>query len=167
MNHISEELLIEFADGSLDPDKQKEAELHLQQCLGCREQLEMYRSLSVMMEKENLVMAPSAMVNQVMQQVELHQLIMLRKAKSRRTAFRFAGIMLGFLTAMFGLGLWLDHGTGSVIQIPTYITDALNYVKGLEFSIKNPLILYVAVSVMILLVSERIIRSFRPRKLAA
>jgi predicted anti-sigma-YlaC factor YlaD len=166
MNHISEDILIEFADGSLDTEKQKEAELHLQQCPACREELDMYRSLSVIMEKENLVMAPAAMVNQVMHQVELHQHIMLRKAKSRRTAIRFAGIMLGFLAAMFGLGLWLDHGTGSIMQIPTYITDALNYAKGFEFSIKNPLILYVAVSVIILLVSERIIRSLKPRKLS-
>ena len=167
MNHISEDILIEFADGLLNPEKQNETELHLQQCPACREELEMYRSLSVMMEKENLVMAPAAMVNQVMHQVELHQHIMLRKAKSRRTAFRFAGIMLGFLAAMFGMGLWLDHGTGSVINIPTYIVDAMNYLKGLKFPIKNPLILYVAVSVIILLVSERIIRSFKPRKLSA
>jgi hypothetical protein len=166
MNHISEDILIEFADGLLDAEKQKETELHLQQCPACRKELEMYRSLSVVMEKGNVLMAPPALVNQVMYQVELHQHIMLRKAKSRRTAFRFAGIMLGFLAAMFGLGLLIDHGTGSVIQIPTYIVDALNYLKGFEFSVKNPLILYVAVSVIILLVSERIIRSFKPRKIA-
>jgi hypothetical protein len=166
MNHLSEYILMEFADGLLQPEKQNEAEMHLAACSSCREELEMYRSVSLLLEKENLVKAPPSMTNLVMQQVELHQHIMLRKKKSRRTAFRFAGIMLGFLGALFGLGLMIDHGTGSVIQIPTYIVDALNYIKGLEFTIKNPLILYVAVSVMILLISERIIRAIKPRKIS-
>ncbi len=167
MNHIAEDILIEFADGLLSPLKQKEVEMHLQQCTTCREQLEMYRSLSVLMEKENLMMAPPAMANNVMQQVELHQLILLRKAKSRRTAFRFVAIMLGLFAGIIGLGLILDPGTGLGIQIPTYIQDALNYIKETKFTINNPLILYVAVSVLILLFTERIIRSFTHRRVTA
>ena len=164
MNHISEDILIEFADGLLTPDQRKETELHLEQCPSCREELEMVRSLSVLMQQEPLMMAPPALTNRVMQQVELHQHIMLRKAKSRRTAFRFAGIMLVFLGAMFCLGLIIGPGTGPGIQMPEFIMTALHYLKGIKLPAINPLVLYVAVPVMILLFSERIIRSIKPRK---
>jgi hypothetical protein len=166
MNHLSEDNLIEFADGLLNPDQQKEAELHLAQCASCREELEMYRSLSVLMEKENLVMAPPAMASNVMQQVELHQHIMLRKAKSRRTAFRFTAIMFGFFALIMGLGVIMNPGDGQPFKIPAFLTNAIDYLMGMKISL-NPLIIYVAVSVLILLLTERIIRSIKPKKVVA
>jgi anti-sigma factor RsiW len=167
MNHISEENLIEFADGVLSPEKQMEAESHLSVCSQCREELEMYRSLSVLMEKENLVMAPPSMTNNVMQQVELHQHIMLRKAKSRKTFFRFGAFMVGILAIITALGIVLVPQSGPAFQMPDFVKDVIDYMLGLKISVKNPLILYVAVSVVILLVSERILSSFKPRKVVA
>jgi len=164
MNHISEEILIEFADGLLNPEVQKEVEVHLTECSACREEVEMFRSLSVLLEKENLLKAPPATTNLVMQQVELHQHIMMRKAKSRRTAFGFAGIMAGFFGLMLGLGFILNPGNGDPFKLPAYIINTIKYMTSLEFSIKNPVFLYVAVSLFILLIIERIIRTVKPGK---
>ncbi len=165
MNHLSEDILIELADGTLNSAQQLAAESHLAVCDQCREEVEMFKSLNVLLEKENLVMAPPPISNMVMQQVELHQRIMLRKAKSRKTALRFAGIMLGFLLVFFGLGLLLDPGTG--LQMPDFAKNAIDYLMSRNFTLKNPLILYVAVSVIILLSVERILRSFKPKKVTA
>lgn len=164
MNHISEEYLIEFADGTLGSEQLKAAELHLAECAQCREELEMHRSLSILLEKENIVMAPPAMSNMVMQQIDLHQHIMLRKAKSRKTARLFAVIMLGILSILISFGVILDPGKGLGLQMPDFVQNIFDYVVGMEFAIKNPLLLYIPVSVVVLLSLERIIRSVIPQK---
>jgi len=165
MNHLSEDILIEFADGTLASEQHAAAELHLADCAQCREEVKMLKSLSELLVKENLIMAPPPITNLVMQQVELHQHIMMRKAQSRKTAFRFAGIMLAFLLGFFVLGFYL--APGGTFHLPDFAKDAINYLIGKELTLKNPVILYIAVSVIILLVIERILRSIKPRKVTA
>ena len=107
------------------------------------------------------------MTHRVMQQVELHQHIMLRRAKSRRTAFWFAGIMVGFLSLFVGLGVIFGQSGGPGLQMPDFIRNIMDYMLEIDFTLKNPLILYTAVSVVILLSADRIFRPAKPRKVVA
>jgi hypothetical protein len=164
MNHLSEDKLIEFADGLLNSLQEKEAEEHLALCASCREELEMYRSLTILMQKENIVQAPPATANLVMQQVELHHAIMVRKAKSRRTAIRFLAIMTGLFALIAGLGIILMPESGPAFHMPDFVKNAIDYMVGKEVTIKNPVFMYIAVSAFLLLATERIFRSLKPRK---
>ncbi len=169
MSHISEDIMMDFVDGTLLPEQKKAAETHLLECTACSEEIALYRSLSTLLAEEHIIKAPPAMAAKVMTQVELHHLIMLRKAKSRNLAIRFGSIMFVLLAAIIGLGLILSSptGEGTGFQIPNYIVNAMNYLQSLKIPIKNPSVLYGVASFMTILVIERVVNSFKHRKVAA
>lgn len=169
MSHISEDIMMDFVDGNLLPEQKKAAELHLLECSACKEEIALYRSLSNLLVEENILKAPPAMANHVMTQVELHHSIILRKVKSRNLVIRFGGIMFGLLAAIIGLGLILGPpvGDSAGFQIPQYIVNAVNYLQSLKIPIKNPSVLYGVCAFMIILVVERVVNSFRHRKVTA
>ncbi|MEI6123183.1 MAG: hypothetical protein WCQ95_06085 [Bacteroidota bacterium] len=169
MNHLSEDILMELADNTLLPEQKKEAELHLLQCKQCSDELAMFQSLSTLLVQENMIKAPAQMATRVMTQIELHQKIMVRKAKSRNTVIRFAAIMFGLLAALLGLGCLLGSATqvGPGFQIPVYFVNALHSLESLKIPIKNPTIVYVVSSFLIILFTERVYSIIKHRKITA
>ncbi len=169
MSHISEDIMMDFVDGNLLPEQRKAAERHLLECTACIEEIALYWSLSNLLVEENIIKAPPSMANHVMTQVELHHSIMMRKAKSRNLAIRFGVIMFGLLAGIVGLGLIFGPPIGDIagFQMPQYIVNVVNYLQSLKIPIKNPSVLYGVAAFMLILITERVVNSFRHRKVTA
>ena len=164
MKHLSEETIMGLADKLLTPAEQEEAQAHISICSQCCEQLNLYQSLDMMMSTENILKAPPAITNKVMQQVELHHKIMLRKANSRKTLIKFSVIMVVFMFAIIALAF--VSGAGLVFETPSWVISAKEILEKLRMPRLNPIIMYGIVSVLILLFSERIIYQIRKHRLA-
>ncbi len=169
MNHIREDILMEFADGTLMPEQKKEAELHLLQCNECREELAMYKSLNDLLTASNIHRAPDEMPDEVMRRIEFHRSIMVRKAKSRNTLIRFGSIMFGMLAAIVSLGFIFGTPSGkdTGFQMPAFMMNAVSYMQSLKLTINNPVILYGVASFMIIMITERIYTGVKHRKVTA
>ncbi len=167
MKHLSEESIMGLADGILSPQEKEAAEAHMAVCSECREQLKLYQSLDELLLAENVIKAPPVITNRVMQQVELHQKIMLRKAQSRRTLIRFSLIMLLFMVAIIILAFVTGTGLSLNFETPAILVSIREFLEKIKIPHMNPLILYGSASVIILLVSERIIYGIRRNRLAA
>jgi hypothetical protein len=164
MKHLSEETIMGLADKMLTPAEQEEAQAHLNICSECCEQLNLYQSLDLMMSAENIMKAPPAITNRVMQQVELHQKIMLRKSKSRNTLIKFSIIMVVFMIAIIILAF--VSGASVVIETPSWMISVKDILEKLRMPRLNPILIYGIASVLVLLFSERIIYLIRKHRFA-
>lgn len=164
MKHLSEETIMGLADKILTPAEQEEAQAHLSICSQCCEQLNLYQSLDMMLSTENILQAPPAITNKVMQQVEFHHKIMLRKAKSRKTLIKFTVIMVVFMFAIIALAF--VSGAGFVFETPSWLISVKDILEKLKMPRLNPIIMYGIASVLILLFSEKIIYQVRKHRLA-
>ncbi|HOY30663.1 MAG TPA: zf-HC2 domain-containing protein [Bacteroidales bacterium] len=164
MKHLSEETIMGLCDGMLTLTEQAAAEAHIAACDDCREQLKLFQSLDAMLSAENILTAPPVITNRVMQQVELHNKIMLRKAQSRKTLLRFGIIMLVFMLALIVLAFF----SGAVIefQTPGWMIAAKDFFNDLKLPGINPVYLFIIVPVVFLLFAERLINLLRKQRLA-
>ena len=165
MKHLSEETIMGLADSLLTPSERAEAEAHIAVCSDCREQLKLYQSLDELMTAGSILIAPPVITNRVMQEVELHHKIMLRKAKSRKTLFSFMLIMFVFMILL--LVLAFVSGAGFSFETPSWIVSVRDFLMKLRMPRINPLFLYGTVSVLVLFFSERLIYTIHRHKVAA
>jgi len=164
MKHLSEETIMGLTDKMLTPAEQLEAQAHISICSECCEQLNLYQSLDIMMSAENIIKAPPAITNKVMQQVELHHKIMMRKVKSRNTLIKFTIIMFVFMIAIMVLAF--VSGAVVVVETPSWLISVKDILEKLRMPRLNPILIYGIASVLVLLFSERIIYLIRKHRLA-
>lgn len=164
MKHLSEESIMGLADGILTLSERVAAEAHIQTCSDCREQYNLYKSLDALLAEENVLKAPPVITNRVMQQVELHQKLMMRKVQSRNTLIRFVAIMFVFMITIIALAF--ISGAVIDIQTPEWITNIKNFFDEIKMPQISPMFLYVIIPVLFLLFTERIVYAVRRHKLA-
>ncbi|HNW88475.1 MAG TPA: hypothetical protein PKN48_02365 [Bacteroidales bacterium] len=164
MKHLSEETIMGLADATLTLSERTAAEAHIAVCSDCCEQYNLYKSLDALLSAENILQAPPAMTNRVMQQVELHQKIMLRKAQSRRTLIKFSTIMFVFMLALVVLAF--VSGAAVEIQTPAWISSAKEILNSIKMPHINLMYLFFIIPVVFLLFAERIIVMIGKHRLA-
>ncbi|HNZ43982.1 MAG TPA: zf-HC2 domain-containing protein [Bacteroidales bacterium] len=164
MKHLSEQTILELADGLLTPAEQSAAEAHITSCSACREQYDLFKSLEILLSAENVRKAPPAITDRVMQQVELHNRIMARKAQSRKTLIKFTVIMSVFILA---LGV-LAFMSGAVItfQTPAWVTTIREFFDNLQIPKINPLYVFIILPVVFLLFAELVVNRISRHRFA-
>ncbi len=164
MKHLSEQTILELTDGMLTPAEQSAAEAHINSCSTCREQYNLFKSLEALLSEGNMLKAPPAMTDRVMQQVELHNRIMARKAQSRKTLIKFALIMFGFILVL----LVLAFMSGAVIefQTPTLVATIREFFNNIQIPKINSLYLFIVLPVVFLLFAELVVTRIRRHRLA-
>lgn len=164
MKHLSEQTILELADGLLTPAEQSAAEAHINSCSTCREQYNFFKSLETLLSGENVLKAPPAITDHVMQQVELHNRIIVRQAQSRKTLIKFALIMFGFILVL----LVLAFMSGALIefQTPAWVTTIREFFNNIQNPKINPLYLFILLPVVFLLFAELVLKRIYKHRFA-
>ena len=154
MNHLSEEILIEYADGLLSEELRRTVELHIKDCDACLEQIELYKSFNELMISENKIKAPAVLTDKIMAKVEYHQKLMVRKAHSRKVALNFLLIMFSIVLA---ISILLILSPQQNLSMPQWAFNSYQTFNNWKIPSFNPFVLVGIIPLMVILITERFV----------
>lgn len=163
MKHLTEEQLFNYAEGLLELSQMNEYEQHLDQCIKCREELGLYRSVAFIENEKQHTHVPATLVNNVMSDIEMYNKIRMSKARSRRTLVRFTVFISLILFLVFMLSFLMPGD--NLLETPSWFSKIIGYINTFKFPVFNSLYIYITIPVLMLLLTERILYSRRRHKL--